>query len=259
MDELTKNLNEVLAKSKDGFTCYWVGQALAKLSAAVPQVVADELTNAQIKALVIKVGNEVFAEGYENYTQDDNEFYPALIRAALQATPVQAQEPVCSECDGRGFTYWGEGNPGNGFDVAPEPPEQECCQCCGGTGNAPPDSELIAPVQPVAVPDGWPTDEMVVRGAEQLHDCLRSAGIAHDFDADLKGTEIQQDIAESVFKSMLEIAAPAAQGDASYEALVLASDAMADAWSWIKDTEVAEAFNKAGIAIDAAIAAKAAS
>lgn len=59
----------------------------------------------------------------------------AIHQRALAMAPKQETAP-CSECDGRGFTYWGEGNPGNGFDVAPEPPEQECCQSCGGSDNA---------------------------------------------------------------------------------------------------------------------------
>lgn len=63
--------------------------------------------------------------------------------------------------------------------------------------------ELIdAPEQAVGVPDCWPTDEMVLRGAEQLHDL----GIQCE-------TELQQDIVESVFKAMLAAApeAPAVQ------------------------------------------------
>jgi hypothetical protein len=60
---------------------------------------------------------------------------------ALAMAPKKETAP-CSECGGSGFTYWGEGTPGNGFDVAPEPPEQECCQSCSGSGNAPKQEEL---------------------------------------------------------------------------------------------------------------------
>lgn len=51
--------------------------------------------------------------------------------------------------------------------------------------------------------DGWPTDDMVIRGAEQLHDSLRQFGCYHNFDADLNGTFVQQQVAESVFRAML--------------------------------------------------------
>lgn len=56
-------------------------------------------------------------------------------------------ENPCSDCDGRGFTYWGEGTPGNGFDVAPEPPEQECCQSCAGSGILPAEYVMV-PIKP---------------------------------------------------------------------------------------------------------------
>lgn len=56
------------------------------------------------------------------------------------------------------------------------------------------------------VAEGWPTDDMVVRGAEELHDCLRQAGVKHDFDANLGGTAKQQEIVEQVFKAMLAAA-----------------------------------------------------
>ena len=64
----------------------------------------------------------------------------------------------------------------------------------------------------VAVPEGWPTDEMVVRGAEELHDSLRTAGVRFDFDRDLNGTEIQQKIAENVFNTMLSASPQPATG-----------------------------------------------
>lgn len=62
---------------------------------------------------------------------------------------------------------------------------------------------------PVGVPAWWPTDEMVVRGAEELHDSLRQAGVYHDFDAGLNGTAMQQETAEAIFRAMLA-ASPAA-------------------------------------------------
>lgn len=83
-----------------------------------------------------------FASDARRKSPDVGDLYWAIHQRALAMAPKQ-EAPACSECDGRGFTYWGEGNPGNGFDVAPEPPEQECCQVCGGSGNAPPDSELV--------------------------------------------------------------------------------------------------------------------
>jgi len=50
-----------------------------------------------------------------------------------------------------------------------------------------------------------PSDEMVIRGAEVLHDSLRHAGCTFDFDHSLNGTEIQQGIAEAVFNAMIEV------------------------------------------------------
>lgn len=60
-------------------------------------------------------------------------------------------------------------------------------------------------------PAGWPTDDMVVRGAEELHDSLRMFGIDINFDTKTKGTEIQQEIVEAVFKAMLAAAPKAVQ------------------------------------------------
>lgn len=63
------------------------------------------------------------------------------------------------------------------------------------------------------VPDGWPTDDMVIRGAEALHDALRAAGFDLNFDHDLRGTERLQSFAEAVFGAMLA-AAPSPEGQA---------------------------------------------
>ncbi len=57
------------------------------------------------------------------------------------------------------------------------------------------DFRILDPAQ--VVPDGWPTDEMVVRGAETLRDC----GLT--FEDDLRSTEQAQEIAKSVFVAML--------------------------------------------------------
>lgn len=75
----------------------------------------------------------------------------------------------------------------------------------------------------VDAPEGWPTDAMVLRGAEQLHDL----GIQCE-------TELQQDIVESVFKAMLAAApeAPAAQPDQSEQHLEMVRDA--ERYRWIK-------------------------
>lgn len=112
--------------------------------------------------------------------------------------------------------------------------------------------ELIdAPEQAVGVPDCWPTDEMVLRGAEQLHDL----GIQCE-------TEMQQDIVESVFKAMLA-AAPEAP-----EAPAVQADMVKDAerYRWLrtyntaKHPAVTEAFflgdENLDAEIDAAIAAE---
>lgn len=49
------------------------------------------------------------------------------------------------------------------------------------------------------------TDDMVVRGAEVLHDSLRAVGCIHDFDHDRNGTLRQQEVVENVFRAMLDV------------------------------------------------------
>ena len=63
-----------------------------------------------------------------------------------------------------------------------------------------------------SAPARWPTDDMVVRGAEELHDSLRMFGIDINFDTKTKGTEIQQEIVEAVFNAMLAAAPAQPQG-----------------------------------------------
>jgi hypothetical protein len=82
------------------------------------------------------------------YFDEDTAHDWATWQAAL-ASQVPAVHK-CGECDGRGFVYWGEGNPGNGFDIAPEPPVQECCQACGGSGQEPSEG-LTVPQEPVGI------------------------------------------------------------------------------------------------------------
>lgn len=60
------------------------------------------------------------------------------------------------------------------------------------------------PIYP-EIPEGWPTDKMVVRGAEEVFDCLRQHGIEID---GLNGTDVEQYIAESVFGAMIGAAPP---------------------------------------------------
>jgi hypothetical protein len=62
-----------------------------------------------------------------------------------------------------------------------------------------------------SAPAEWPTDDMVVRGAEELHDSLRMFGIDINFDTKTKGTEIQQEIVEAVFNAMIAAAPKAEQ------------------------------------------------
>jgi hypothetical protein len=50
------------------------------------------------------------------------------------------------------------------------------------------------------LPEGWPTEEMIIRGAEELHD----SGVR--FDDDIAASEHQQNIAESVFNAMFSAA-----------------------------------------------------
>lgn len=68
----------------------------------------------------------------------------------------------------------------------------------------------LSPV--VAIPAGYklvpvePTDEMVVRGAEALSDSFRCLGI--DTDEDPRWSELELDIAQSVFSFMIDFAPP---------------------------------------------------
>ncbi|QBJ80487.1 hypothetical protein [Aquitalea sp. USM4] len=99
-------------------------------------------------------------------------------------------------------------------------------QRAGADGNCPhcgceldledwPQARATQPAGEAVALESLPTDEMVIRGAEELHDAIRAEGIDIDFDKDLKGTEIQQRIAESVFLAMLDsaptVTAPPAQ------------------------------------------------
>lgn len=87
-----------------------------------------------------------------------------------------------------------------------------------------------------------PSDEMVIRGAEVLHDSLRHAGCTFDFDHSLNGTEIQQGIAEAVFNAMIEVMqqkpAPAPSAAAGEQPFPLA-------WSHAQRIAEAEQFLKA--------------
>jgi len=64
----------------------------------------------------------------------------------------------------------------------------------------------LAP-QPAQVPEGWPTDDMVILGAEVLADSLRQHGVA------IEDTQIEQDVAEAVFAAMLDAAPQALPTD----------------------------------------------
>ncbi|MBW3512043.1 hypothetical protein [Janthinobacterium sp. NKUCC06_STL] len=235
-------------------------------SAAASQVVADERA-ARIESALARLlaSDPTTAACSEDdlFAAVNDESAPPFVReqaaamlvarAALAATPMQAQDPVACGCNGVG-----------GCVTSVELPAGKFCKA--SCFSAAEQMAFRAPVQPVAVPDGWPTDEMVIRGAEQLQDCLRGAGVVHDFDADLKGTEIQQDIAESIFRSMLELAAPAAQGDSTdgaYEfaakVIELFDDATMRADHMLDAGECASVIRALKSTEIAAIAAKAAS
>lgn len=92
-----------------------------------------KLTSSQVCAIVGATENCLTELGMQRLLNGDTikltvTGITVIVNACLNGPPK------CIECEGRGFTYFGEGNPGNGFDVAPEPPEQECCQACGGSG-----------------------------------------------------------------------------------------------------------------------------
>jgi len=182
----------------------------AIISAAAPQVVADELTNEQIKALVIKVGNEVFAEGYENYTQEDEEFYPALIRAALQAAPVQAQEQSNQTLMNKEIELaiaLGKAQGTLRF-IATVSKDKHIAEKALEAATASPD---FAPVQPVAVPDGPSAEDY----SDMLRDFFfRYAAGGYNDDGGLVPLAKAKDKLQWVIDEEGKHAAPAAQGDA---------------------------------------------
>lgn len=170
---------------------YWVRSiedAEAKLSlalsAAAPQVVADERSQLTDKELA---DPEYMRAYVESCNDSFNEAMKEIVhlRAALAAAPVQAQEPAAE------VTVGGLGI----FDIRPLTLWAEL----------PVGTKLYrAPVQPVAVPDGWraaigslmdfaPTNEGPLPGMTRGGNWLRK----HD-----------------VIEALSNIAAPAAQGDA---------------------------------------------
>lgn len=247
-------------------------QTIAELrAAAAPQVVADERA-------AFDIWWADFADTHEEWPfADSGALRWAAYQAGRAAVPVQAQEPVRQTINpmGEDGNQWYFDCDGHYIDVKKDADGKYSIffRDRSNGEEAWLDQADHASVQPVAVLDSWPTAEMVVRGAEQLHDCLRSSGVEHDFDANLRGTEIQQDIAESVFKSMIELAAPAAQGDAKEEIeKLLKSSQLHSILQKVDDARNTDDFGKRARAafeelcewiyeyrIDAAIAAKAAS
>lgn len=235
VQELVTVLGCVIPAS-DGYeprTNLWNKYTAAKnLLAAAPQVVADELTDEKMDAL-----RKQTYDDSQSMKADIYAFGRACYRAALQAAPVQAQEPVaCTAVEAVLLSDMVEGSHpqyGNGLFAT-----ENCVTTL-----------YRAPVQPVAVPDSWklvpiePTEAMVlVPGA------LRTDG---------KVARIHRD----VWKRMLEAvpSAPAAQGDgikltdAEINAIWFEADQPCEANDW---TTGPVPFARA---IIAAIAAKAAS
>lgn len=220
MDELIKNLNEVLAKSKDGFTCYWVGQAIAKLSAASPQVVADERAYVKNLELVIERLKDMRHLYPQSHVSDLAKEALVCARAALVSSQVQAQEPVAYRLTYKDFRHY-SGATATGQDKLQFKPVDLTCGYFEGCDSLVVTPLYAAPAQHVAVPDS---------SREAFEKCLYSFGqrVAQDVYKDIHGTtmDVSADktrhivkgiMADIVGKGLIEdliSAAPAAQGDA---------------------------------------------
>lgn len=148
VQELVTALGCVIPAS-DGYeprTNLWNKYAAAKnMLAAAPQVVADERAYVQNLELVIN-RLETISQNNTDLPRTLADEALACARAALQAAPVQAQEPVAE-------TYAHTMSNGRGRPDDPAPFETVCVRLL--RNDLPADLKLYAaPVQPVAVPDG---------------------------------------------------------------------------------------------------------
>ena len=251
MDELIENLNEVLSKSKDGFTCYWVGQALSRLSAAAPQVVADEPTAEDYSDMLRAFFFNYAAGGYNDAgglvsletAKDKLEW---IVNEAIQhAAPVQAQEELRSAL------------------IKLASVQRQLIDANATIAAV----AINAPAQPVAVPDGW-RDKLV--GLTVSMDVSTGDDDAfHRVFGEVEGVMPQGDSHVILtVETSRNFAAPAAQGDAlnakRYEFLRdIATDTVeVSPYCVLGDGEGAGRIidgDELDSLIDAAIAAKAAS
>lgn len=170
--------------------------------AAAPQVVADELTDAQL--------DELQRQSYsrnQSMKADTYAFGRACYRAALQSAPVQAQEPVAwvNEDEVRNKIKFGR-------TVTLKEKQSEW-------HHAP---VYLAPVHPVAVPDGYtlvqitPSDEAL----RLLCAVERPQTFKRHLRDPLNGPKTSEDVERNIavarrqYAAVIGPAAPAAQGDA---------------------------------------------
>lgn len=129
---------------KDGHQAAREASAALALAAAAPQVVADERAALSIQSAFEKAaGGCIFGDASRLEAAQD-----WFKQGYLAAAPVQAQEPVaCKTCGGAGIVRDGEIDhypDGTPYMHGPVECVKECPDC----------AKPVAPVQPVAVPDG---------------------------------------------------------------------------------------------------------
>lgn len=100
---------------------------------AVPQGLTYDLTDAEIKAVVVTTAGEIYGIDETLYTDADAVFYGKVVRTALAARPPQVDAKTCA------WTYDGEGYYVTGCDKAftfndgtPAQNSAYFCHCCGG-------------------------------------------------------------------------------------------------------------------------------
>lgn len=137
METLSQMLEDYL-NGKREFPSYEELQALT-----TKQLTVIEYNSSMGEAATIYLESKAYG-GKVNLpaTMRWSELFKVMVDAAA---PVQAQEPVCHDCEGRGFNYGESVYGGDGFMQPPDPPMQERCEVCEGSGIAPPDSEVIVP------------------------------------------------------------------------------------------------------------------
>lgn len=212
-------LNHIIAASPDA-----VLELIAMASAAAPQVVADERKGSP----------------YPEYDRGFSNGWDAC--AKREAAPVQAQEPVaeihCQEFHELAMDYRGAS-----FSKAPMAYKSLCEYI----------KRLVAPVQPVAMPEGWKLVPVVA-----TPEMLEKNNYKHEVPCGYENFGIDDSILPSIWASMVADApaAPAAQGDAKPDMRKVVSEALS---AYTIEGGRDDEFNECVDTLCAAIAAKAAS